>query len=245
VLHALEAETGKSFLFEGSEGLALDHFAITLQGTREEVEERALPFRTGDEVLVEIVEPHMYDIDDAVAKIDGYIISIAGAAAHVGEKRMVRIEQVGRTAASAMLLDDSGEVVAVPDRAPREREEIRASRRAGQDLEEGRAGERARARARGRRAPADSEDAEARREAGLRELPTAVDSEPEDEPAVAVTAKTRAKRPSGESAKRTSGGVAKRTSGGADGDGIQSKPRRRGRRGGRRRSAARAKATPE
>ena len=70
-------ETGKSFHFEGSEGLALDHFAITFQGTREEVEERALPFRAGEEVLVEIVEPHMYDADDAVAKIDGYIISIA------------------------------------------------------------------------------------------------------------------------------------------------------------------------
>ena len=111
VLHALEAETGKSFLFEGSEGLMLEHFAITFQGTREEVEERALPFRQGDEVLVEIVEPHMYDVDDAVAKIDGYIISIAGAAPHVGEKRMVRIDQVGRTAASALLLDESGEVV--------------------------------------------------------------------------------------------------------------------------------------
>ena len=79
VLHALERETGKSFLFEGSEGLTLEHFAITFQGTRAEVEERALPFRQGDEVLVEIVEPHMYDVDDAVAKIDGYIISIAGA----------------------------------------------------------------------------------------------------------------------------------------------------------------------
>ena len=100
VLHALEAQTGKSFLFEGSEGLALDHFAITFVGTREEVEERALPFRPGDEVLVEIVEPHMYDEDDAVAKIDGYIISIAGAAGSVGEKRMVRIDQVGRTAAT-------------------------------------------------------------------------------------------------------------------------------------------------
>ncbi len=100
VLHALEAETGKSFLFEGSEGLALDHFAITFVGTREEVEERALPFRPGDEVLVEIVEPHMYDEDDAVAKIDGYIISIAGAAGSVGEKRMVRIDQVGSTAAT-------------------------------------------------------------------------------------------------------------------------------------------------
>ncbi len=117
VLHALEAETGKSFLFEGSEGLALDHFAITFMGTREEVEERALPFRQGDEVLVEIVEPHMYDVDDAVAKIDGYIISIAGAAPYVGEKRMVRIDQVGRTAASALLLDEAGEVVAPPPRS--------------------------------------------------------------------------------------------------------------------------------
>ncbi len=128
VLHALEAHTGKSFLFEGSEGLALDHFAITFAGTREEVEERALPFRQGDEVLVEIVEPHMYDVDDAVAKIDGYIISIAGAAVYVGEKRMVRIDQVGRTAASALLLDEAGEVVtpaprppAPPKRRPRKR----------------------------------------------------------------------------------------------------------------------------
>ncbi|HEV3319375.1 MAG TPA: Rne/Rng family ribonuclease [Solirubrobacteraceae bacterium] len=118
VLHALEAQTGKSFLFEGSEGLTLEHFAITFAGTREEVEERALPFRQGDEVLVEIVEPHMYDVDDAVAKIDGYIISIAGAAPHVGEKRMVRIDQVGRTAASALLLDESGEVVVPAPRPP-------------------------------------------------------------------------------------------------------------------------------
>src|ERR1019366_4801081 len=117
VLHALEAQTGTSFLFEGSEGLALDHFAITFMGTREEVEERALPFRQGDEVLVEIVEPHMYDVDDAVAKIDGYIISVAGAAPHVGEKRMVRIDQVGRTAASALLLDESGEVIRAPERS--------------------------------------------------------------------------------------------------------------------------------
>ncbi len=114
VLHALEAETGKSFHFEGSEGLELEHFAITYRGTRAEVEERALPFREGDEVLVEIVEPHMYDVDDAVAKLDGYIISISGAARHVGEKRMVRIEEVGRTAATALLLDEAGEVVESP-----------------------------------------------------------------------------------------------------------------------------------
>ncbi|MGN6373540.1 MAG: Rne/Rng family ribonuclease [Solirubrobacteraceae bacterium] len=111
MLHELEAETSRSFHFEGSEGLDLEHCAITFEGTREEVSERALPFKEGDEVLVEIVEPHMYDVDDAVAKLDGYIISIAGGAGYVGEKRMVRIDTVGRTAATALLLDDSGQPI--------------------------------------------------------------------------------------------------------------------------------------
>jgi ribonuclease G len=105
VLRALEAQTGKYFHFEGSEGLALNHLAVTLEGTREEVEERAVPFRPGEEVLVEIVEPHMYNVDDAVAKIDGYIISVTDGGAHVGQKLMVRIEEVGRTAAVASLID--------------------------------------------------------------------------------------------------------------------------------------------
>jgi ribonuclease G len=228
VLHGLEAQTGKSFLFEGSEGLALDHFAITFQGTREEVEERALPFRQGDEVLVEIVEPHMYDVDDAVAKIDGYIISIAGAAPHVGEKRMVRIDQVGRTAASAQLLDESGEVVRPPARSTPAGDSGRDGRRApGSNREGGRAAGRVKTRARGRRAPADREDAEARREAGLSDSPTGIDSEPEEELARSAGASEDA--PSGE---------------GGD-DGLQSKPRRRSRRGRRRRSTAKAPATPE
>ena len=106
VLAALESATGKRFHFEGSEGLPLDHFAVILQGTREEVEERALPFREGDEVLVQIVEPHMYDVDDAVAKIDGYIIAVSRGGPHVGSKRLVRIDEVGRTAAKATLVGD-------------------------------------------------------------------------------------------------------------------------------------------
>ena len=104
-LQALEEETGKRFHFEGSEGLPLDHFDVVMEGSVDEVEERALPFARGDEVLVHIVEPHMYTDDDAVAKIDGYIISVAGGGGHVGEKRLVRIEEVGRTSASAVLVD--------------------------------------------------------------------------------------------------------------------------------------------
>jgi len=153
-LRAVEEETGKLFVFEGSEGLPLDHFAVLLEGTREEVLERALPFRVGEEVHVEIVEPHMYSPGDAVAKVDGYMISVAGGGPYVGEKHLVRIEEAGRTQAAATLLD----------------------------------------------------------------------AEPGPRPDRNTSAPTEGASPD------------------AEGDGLQSKPRRRGRRGGRRRSGAKAQA---
>jgi len=268
VLHALEAQTAKSFLFEGSEGLALDHFAITYTGTRAEVEERALPFRSGDEVLVEIVEPHMYDVDDAVAKIDGYIISIAGAADSVGQKRMVRIDKVGRTAATALLLDEAGEVI-VPAPPRRRRREPRAPK-----------ADEVRVRRAQPRAPREQED-------GARAPAEAHETAP-----ASALEETREPEQAGESEEATARGGRRRRVGGrrriaaqeegetataeedvestADGDGavdsayderelagvvageqqpedededrVQSKPRRRGRRGGRRRPAAKADA---
>ncbi len=108
VLRTVEQDTGKVFVFEGSEGLPVDHFAVLLEGSREEVVERAVPFREGEEVHVEIIEPHMYNPGDAVAKVDGYIISVRGGGRYVGEKHLVRIEEPGRTSALASLVDASG-----------------------------------------------------------------------------------------------------------------------------------------
>jgi ribonuclease G len=122
VLHALEEQTGRRFHFQGSEGLPLDHFDILMEGSREEVQERAVPFHEGDEVLVHIVEPHMYDVDDAVAKIDGYIISVSGGGRHVGNRRLVRIEHAGRTSATAVLLDPTEPVE--PDEPPQDPSEV-------------------------------------------------------------------------------------------------------------------------
>jgi ribonuclease G len=108
LLKALEADTGKRLFFEGSAGLPLDHLAITFEGTSDEVQERAVPFRVGDEVHVDIVEPHMYDEDAGVAKIDGYIISVLRGGRSVGKRRLVRIDEVGRTGATASLVDSGG-----------------------------------------------------------------------------------------------------------------------------------------
>ncbi len=103
-LAALEAETGKQFHFEGGDALQIDTFEMVEKGEREAIEERALPFKVGEEVLVKIDEPHMYNADDAVARIDSYIVSVTGGGRYVGERRMVRIEQVERSSAVASLL---------------------------------------------------------------------------------------------------------------------------------------------
>jgi ribonuclease G len=102
-LGELEEETGKQFHFEGGDALPIETFDLVESGTVAEIEERALPFKVGEEVLVRIEEPHMYNADDAVARIDSYIISVSGGGRYVGERKLVRIESVERSSAIASL----------------------------------------------------------------------------------------------------------------------------------------------
>ena len=150
----IEDETGKHFHFEGPEALPIDHFAVSLEGSRRDVEERALPFREGEEVLVTIEEPHMYNEDDAVAKLDGYVVSVMGAGRLIGKRTLVRIEKVARSAASATLVEGA-EVV---DASPRSNGAV--DRGAGTSGEDGASRRRGSRGGRGRRRkPAQSEAA--------------------------------------------------------------------------------------
>jgi ribonuclease G len=99
----LESDTGKQFHFEGGDALPIDTFKVVESGTREQIEERALPFKVGEEVLVKIDEPHMYNADDAIARVDSYIVSVTGGGRFVGERKLVRIDRVERSAAVASL----------------------------------------------------------------------------------------------------------------------------------------------
>ena len=107
-LRELEVETGKLFHFQGTDGIPLDTFEILAEGSREEIEDRALPFKQGEEVLIRIEEPHMYNVDDAIAKIDGYVISISGGGPFVGESKLIKIDEVQRTAAYASIVTSNG-----------------------------------------------------------------------------------------------------------------------------------------
>ena len=250
MLHALEEETGRFFNFTGSEGLPLDHFAIVEEGARAEIEEHSVPFREGEEVHVDIVEPHMYSEDDAVAKVDGYLIEVADGIAHVGEKMLVRIEQAGRSTARAVLAEVAEEAAAAT--AERRQARERAAKRAASAPPP---------RARSQRKPPSREEqaVEALTDSGAAHAgtgPAAADDSDQE------TARPRARRrgsrsvgdggrerdvAEGEREERTvhvagETDISEPAPDAADesDDAVQSKPRRRGRRGGRRRSRANA-----
>jgi ribonuclease G len=134
-LLALEDELGRHFHFEGKEALPIDTFNVLMEGTLEAIAERALPFREGEEVLVKLEEPHMYNEDDAVAKIDGYLISVEGAGRNIGEQRLVRIDRVGRSSAEASLVEVAGAADAddddEDDDSPEKPRRTRRGRRGG------------------------------------------------------------------------------------------------------------------
>jgi ribonuclease G len=253
LLHGLEDETGRFFSFTGSEGLPLDHFAIVEAGPRATIEEQSVPFRAGEEVHVDIVEPHMYSEDDAVAKVDGYLIEVADAIPYVGEKMLVRIEQAGRTAARAVL---AGEAAAEAAAASEERRKSR-------DRAAKRAASAAKSRTRKKPAPApkpDSEEVEAVET--LTDDDTAVHAG--TGPAAVAEADEDTAKPKRRGRSRRRGVAEGEREGRAPGlagetqipepqateaaeeqdgdDAVSSKPRRRGRRGGRRRSRANADA---
>jgi ribonuclease G len=234
-----------------------------MEGTRDEIEVRAVPFRAGEEVHVDIVEPHMYEVDDAVAKVDGYIISVVNGGPFVGSKRLVRIENAGRTAAIAVLVGEEAEQAAA---AAEERKQARArseravraarTRRKKAEVPEPAASGDAPATAgddgpapRGGRAGAAEDGAPAR--SGRRRGRRGRGAEPASTEAEAVEALADEGAPAagtgpGALSEAEAEPGTPSEDNGAAGDGeddvLQSSSRRRGRRGGRRRSRAKAPA---
>ena len=249
-LKALERETGRFFHFTGSEGLPLDHFAIVQEGARAEIEEQSVPFREGEEVHVDIVEPHMYSEDDAVAKVDGYLIEVRDGIEYVGQKMLVRIEEAGRTAARAVLAEVAEEAAQATEERRKARE--RSAKRAATTA-------RSRKKAPPMLATPEDEAVSAMADAGAVHAgtgPAAAAEADEDAAKPKGRRRSRAKAKSEESVMAEAEGGAEvgagapadeaepeavDAEGGEDGDdAVQSKPRRRGRRGGRRRSRAKA-----
>jgi ribonuclease G len=108
-LAELEKETGRKLALKGRQRAAHDHFVVLEEGKAAEVEPQAAPVEKGQELEVELEEAHLHAETDAIARLDGYVITVAGGAGKVGEKVAIRIENVNKTSARAVLASENGE----------------------------------------------------------------------------------------------------------------------------------------
>jgi predicted RNA-binding protein with TRAM domain len=108
-LAELEKETGRRFALKGRQRATHDHFVVLSEGKAAEVEPQAFPVEPGQELEVKLEEAHLHTETDAIARLNGYVITVVGAAAQVGEKVAIRIEDVGKTSAHAVLVSEDGD----------------------------------------------------------------------------------------------------------------------------------------
>ncbi|MCL6580701.1 MAG: TRAM domain-containing protein, partial [Firmicutes bacterium] len=104
-LRSLENETGKTIYIRGSEQCHMENLVVRAMGTREEVEAKALPVRPGQVLEVKVEEPHVSNVWDGIARVEGYVLDVEGGAKLVGEKVKVEVTKVHRTYAKARVVE--------------------------------------------------------------------------------------------------------------------------------------------
>ncbi|MDX6552445.1 MAG: ribonuclease, partial [Gaiellales bacterium] len=101
----LERELGRQFSLEPEMRLPLEEVDVVAEGSRAEINGDNLPVKEGEEQMLRIAEPHMFNMSDGVARLNGYPVVIGGAINYVGQDHRVRIERAMKTMAFATLLD--------------------------------------------------------------------------------------------------------------------------------------------
>jgi ribonuclease G len=128
-LQEIEASTRRRFFVNAKSGVPHDHFVVLDEGTVEKLAVADAPVSEGDTLELKLVEVGRHDLDAGVGKLDGWAVSVGGAAKLVGKKVRVRVERVVDRVAYATLLDGQATEAQVPITAEAQAEKpTRASR---------------------------------------------------------------------------------------------------------------------
>ena len=196
------------------------------------------PSPTATRSALKIAEPHMYNITDGVARIDGgYPVVVGGAIGYVGQEHRVRIERASRTDAYATLLDAKTTAIQLEPEPEYSYEIPEIEREVGERLE---LEQRTKPR-RTRRTPEKAKDgAAADGEAKAEEAQEQPAKKPAPRRRTRATAKPEAAAPAEAAAEEAPDEAAE----GGD-EAAAARKRRRGKRGGRGRSKAATAATAD
>jgi ribonuclease G len=109
-LKELEKELGKLIYIRGNTEVHLEAMNLRVLGTKEEVEERALPVKQGQILDLRVEEAHVTATADGIARVEGYVVDIDGAGALVGKRIKVEIIRVYRTYAKGRIVSGSSQL---------------------------------------------------------------------------------------------------------------------------------------
>lgn len=100
-LRDLEDKTNKSLYIRGSAMHHIESVTIKPIHDNDDMPERTLPVKTGEVLQVKVEEPHVSNLNDGIARIDGFVLNIEGGGVMIGETIPVEVERVFRTYAKA------------------------------------------------------------------------------------------------------------------------------------------------
>jgi ribonuclease G len=104
-LGEIEEETGRRFFLESREDVPADHLEVLERGPVSKIAPKSLPVEKGEELEVKLAARHEHRPADAVARLNGYVVNVAGAADRLGKTAKVRVQRVGAQSAYAVLVD--------------------------------------------------------------------------------------------------------------------------------------------
>jgi predicted RNA-binding protein with TRAM domain len=104
-LGEIEEETGRRFFLELRDDVPADHFEVLERGPVSKIAPSSLPVEKGEELEVKLAVRHEHRPADAVARLNGYVVNVAGGAGRLGKTVKVRVQRVGAQSAYAVLVD--------------------------------------------------------------------------------------------------------------------------------------------
>jgi len=103
-LKYLESTVKRYIAIQSDPKLPLDSFIIIAEGSVGEIKNASRPCRTGDIIDLVVEEQYLHNRNDAISRLDGYIVQISGGGKYIGERVKVRIKSVSRTSAIAEII---------------------------------------------------------------------------------------------------------------------------------------------
>lgn len=99
----LEFITKKYIAVKSDENLPLDAFEVMSEGLANDIKEAAKPFRIGDMLDLEVEEHYSHNRNDALSRVEGYVVQIIDGRKYIGTRVKVEIKSISKTSAVAVI----------------------------------------------------------------------------------------------------------------------------------------------